>query len=347
MNKLQEVVLIPSLDPDDKLVQVVRGCREQGFAHIVLVDDGSREACREPFRQAEGLGAVVLRHDKNRGKGAALKTGIRDIAARFPDAPCIVTADGDGQHRPEDIRAVANAATERNALVLGTRDLDDPATPRRSRFGNRFSALFFRLATGVKCPDTQTGLRGLPRFLWDFALSVEGNRYEYEMNLLMAAAERKYPLEMVPIHTIYFDNNRKSHFRTFRDAFLVYRRPIRFAAASLSSSVVDLVVFTLLMALFFDRENAGQVMLATVIARCLSGIYNFAVNKKWSFSAKGSALGQAVRYLILFLCLMLASGGIVSLLRLLPMNITVLKLIVDLLLFAVSYFVQRRWVFRT
>lgn len=346
MDKLQEVVLIPSLDPDDKLVQVVAGCREQGFERIVLVDDGSGEACREPFRRAEELGAVVLRHEKNRGKGAALKTGIRDIAARFPDAPCIVTADGDGQHRPEDIRAVALAASERDALVLGTRDLNDPATPRRSRFGNGFSALFFRLCTGVRCPDTQTGLRGLPRSLWDFALSVEGNRYEYEMNLLMAAAERKYPLEMVPIRTIYFDNNKKSHFRTFRDAFLVYRRPIRFAAASLSSSVVDLVMFALLMALFFHRESAGQVMLATVISRCVSGIYNFTVNKKWSFSAGGSTAVQAVRYLILFLAIMLASGGIVSLLRLLPMNITLLKMVVDVLLFAVSYLAQRRWVFR-
>lgn len=346
MNKLQEVVLIPSLDPDEKLVQVVRGCREQGFERIVLVDDGSCEACRAPFRQAEELGAVVLRHEKNRGKGAALKTGIRDIAARFPDAPCIVTADGDGQHRPEDIRAVAEAASERDALVLGTRDLNDPATPRRSRFGNSFSALFFRLVTGVRCPDTQTGLRGLPRSLWDFALSMEGERYEYEMNLLMTAAERKYPLEMVPIRTIYFDNNKKSHFRTFRDAFLVYRRPIRFAAASLSSSLVDLVLFALLMSLFFDRENAAQVMLATVIARCVSGIYNFTVNKKWSFSADGSTLRQAVRYLILFLCLMLASGGIVALLRLLPVGITLLKLIVDLLLFIASYLIQRRWVFR-
>lgn len=347
MEKLQEVVLIPSLDPDEQLLRVVEGCLEQGFERMVLVDDGSGPAARPVFDRAEALGAVVLRHGKNRGKGAALKTGIRDIAARFPGAPCVVTADGDGQHRPEDIRAVALAASERDALVLGIRDLSDPATPRRSRFGNGFSALFFRLCTGVRCPDTQTGLRGLPRSLWDFALSVEGSRYEYEMNLLMAAAERKLPLEMVPIRTIYFDNNKKSHFRTFRDAFLVYRRPIRFAAASLSSSAVDLALFTLLMALLFDRESAVQVMLASAVARCLSGVCNFTVNKKWSFSAGGGALGQAARYLILFLSLMLVSGGSVALLRLLPINITVLKLMVDLLLFAVSYIVQRRWVFRT
>lgn len=346
MDKLQEVVLIPSLDPDEQLVQVVRGCQEQGFTRIVVVDDGSSEACQEPFRQAEALGAVVLRHERNRGKGAALKTGIRDISARFPDAPCIVTADGDGQHRPQDILAVARAASHQIALVLGVRDLRDPATPRRSRFGNRFSALFFRLATGVRCPDTQTGLRGIPNPLWELALSVDGNRYEFEMNLLMTVAERKHPLELVPIHTIYFDNNSKSHFRTLRDAFLVYRRPLRFAAASLSSSVVDLVLFTLLMMLFFRREDAGHVMAATIIARYASGIYNFIVNKTWSFSADGNTVRQAVRYLVLFQIIMLSSGAIVALLRLLPMNITALKIIVDLLLFFVSYFAQRRWVFR-
>lgn len=342
-----EVVLIPSLNPDEKLLQVIQGCREQGFTRIVLVDDGSGEACQEPFSRAEAQGCVVLRHPANRGKGAALRTGISAIAERFPDAPCIVTADGDGQHSPEDILAVAQeAAKGGQRLVLGSRNLTGPDTPRRSRFGNGFSALFFRLVTGVKCNDTQTGLRGLPRELWDFALSIEGDRYEYEMNLLMTAADKKFELVMLPIRTIYFDDNRKSHFRTIRDSYLVYKRPIRFALASLSSSAVDLVLFTLLIHLVFDRSVAGQAMAATVIARCLSGIYNFVINKKWSFSAKGSAMKQGVRYFILWLAIMVVSGGVVDLLRLLPVDITLLKLIVDCLLFFVSYVAQRVWVFK-
>ena len=205
---------------------------------------------------------------------------------------------------------------------------------------------------GITSPDgrvlgTQTGLRGLPRELWDFALSIEGDRYEYEMNLLMTAADKKFELVMRPIRTSYFDDNKKSHFRTIQDSYLVYKRPIRFALASLSSSVVDLALFTLLIHLVFDRGVAGQAMAATVIARCLSGIYNFVMNKKWSFSAKGSALKQGIRYFILWLAIMVVSGGVVDLLRLLPMDITLLKLIVDCLLFIVSYVAQRVWVFKT
>ncbi|MDO4175113.1 MAG: GtrA family protein, partial [Eubacteriales bacterium] len=268
--------------------------------------------------------------------------------ARFPGLTGVVTADGDGQHDTADIARVA-AETERrpNCIVMGTRDFSSGNVPLRSRFGNRFSSLFFRLSAGIPCPDTQTGLRGIPAAQFDFALSIPGDRYEYEMNLLFAAARQHIPLQYIPIQTIYEDGNQTSHFRPIRDSARIYAMPLRFLTASLSSFVLDIALFAL-FTLLFPSRTARAILIATVAARVVSGIFNFTLNRNWSFaSTAGSWKVQGLRYLLLFVCQMLASGGLVSLFSFLPLPLTAIKVCVDTCLFCISYFIQHNWVFRT
>ena len=259
----------------------------------------------------------------------------------------VVTADGDGQHRVNDILRVAHALeTTASGLILGTRDFSGSHVPFRSRFGNRFSSLFFRLSAGVSCPDTQTGLRGIPAALFDFALSVSGSRYEYEMNLLFSAAQQHIPLRYIPIETVYEDNNSVSHFRPLRDSARIYAAPLRFAIASLSSFFIDILLFSL-FALLLPSRTAQAILTATFGARVCSGVYNFLLNRHWSFSStRDSWHAQGIRYLILFLCQMLVSGSAVWLLSFLPLPLTLIKILVDTILFCISYFIQHNWVFR-
>jgi glycosyltransferase involved in cell wall biosynthesis len=173
-------VLIPALDPNHKLVDLVVELNRLGLVNIVVVDDGSANSSQVFFDEVQTYGAKIYHHKNNRGKGVALKTGFEYIQNNQPHTIGIVTADADGQHAPNDILKVAKALAADNTIVLGTRDLFHPDVPLTSKLGNLFSAIYYKLKTGKLLKDTQTGLRGIPARYIDFALNVPGDRYEYE-----------------------------------------------------------------------------------------------------------------------------------------------------------------------
>jgi len=337
-------VLIPAYQPDEKLTKLIKNCRGEGLESFVVVDDGSDRDSDQVFKELEELGCTVLRHEKNMGKGAALKTGFAFIAEKLADCRGVVTADADGQHLPEDIKKVADRVAP-GKLILGARDFSGTSVPLRSRFGNSFSSAFFRLLTGVSCPDTQTGLRGFPVDLLPEALETEGDRYEYEMELLTRLADRKIPFEYVKIGTVYEKGNTTSHFRPVRDSLRIYRKPLRYASSSLICSGVDLGLFTVMNSfLFAATEN--RILFSTVLARLISGLVNFIINKKWSFQKKGNTGRQLTRYALLFFAQMFTSSALVQLISFLPIHDTLCKAVVDVALFFVSFAIQRRWVYR-
>lgn len=204
------VIVIPAYEPDDKLPRLIGELRPH-FPRIVVVDDGSRGASAV-FDAVQPMVERILVHRVNRGKGAALKTAFDYIGEAD-----VVTVDADGQHLVKDVLAVAEAlVVQRSGLVLGERALDEHA-PLRSRFGNGFTRLVFRLF-GLRITDTQTGLRGIPAPLLARVASLPGERYEFE--LLMLADARYHFLKplSVPIETVYLEGNRSSHFRPFADS---------------------------------------------------------------------------------------------------------------------------------
>lgn len=211
-------ILIPAYQPDEKLVRLVSALRE-AFRHVVVVDDGSTEGT-EAFASVAGCADVVLRHKANRGKGAALKTGLAWIRANLPDIAGVVTADADGQHLPDDICRVAEAtAARKGGLVLGVRTFEG-TIPFRSRFGNWWARIFFRMSTGLAVRDTQTGLRGIPADLLDRMIALRGDRYEYETRMLVDARRHPSPPLQIPVKTVYLEGNRTSHYRPLRDTLL-------------------------------------------------------------------------------------------------------------------------------
>ena len=231
-------LVIPSLDPDEKLTATVLSAIEAGVDDILLVDDGSRPENRHYFTElAARTEVTLLTHQINRGKGAAFKTAFAYFLANRPGKAGVVTADGDGQHA--------------TAVVLGCRDFSLEHVPPRNRAGNRITSVVFRLFCGMTLSDTQTGLRAIPTQYIGPLLAAKGTRYEYETNMLLLMGSLSIPYREVKIETIYFEGNRNSHFRPVRDSLRVYGLILKYMASSLLSSGLDVLLFFLFSRFLF------------------------------------------------------------------------------------------------
>ena len=337
------VVLIPALNPDKKLVDLVKELNRVGLVNIVVIDDGSESSSQAIFDEVQACRAKVHHHEKNRGKGAALKTGIEYIKKNQPHIAGVVTADADGQHAPDDILKVAKALVASDGIVLGTRDLSRPEVPLTSKIGNLFSALYYKIKTGKLLKDTQTGLRGIPARYFDFALNVKGDRYDYEMRFLEQMSEKNISYRTVDIETIY-EKDRVTHFHAVSDSYEIYKTFFKNIASSLLSAIVDITSFMLL------AYVGNGIFLATVIARIISGIFNFSLNKIWVFEKKDShdTGNESLKYLALFIVQMIFSGLLTETLNNalnFQNSLLLSKILVDCILFVTNFIVQRFWIF--
>ncbi|MBQ6614681.1 MAG: glycosyltransferase family 2 protein [Clostridia bacterium] len=198
-------VIVPSLNPDEKLCNTIKSLLEVGFTDIICVNDGSREDCLKYF-PPESENITRLTHEVNRGKGAALKTAFSYIVENRPDSIGAVTVDGDGQHAAKDVLAcVEQMVEDGDKIILGCRDFSLSHVPARSRFGNRLTSGVFRALCGLKISDTQTGLRAFPSAYYKDMLEVSGDRFEYETNMLLEMKARKIPYGEVKIDTVYIE----------------------------------------------------------------------------------------------------------------------------------------------
>ena len=218
-------IIVPSLDPDEKLMQVVEGLLAEGFRDIVLVNDGSHADHLEPFRQAaEHPEVTVLTHAVNRGKGRAMKTAFSWCLDNRPGIDGVVTVDGDNQHRPADVMACAQAMLrEPDKVWLGVRDFSLEHVPLRSRFGNTITRTVVKLACGSSVTDTQTGLRAIARRHLPLMCRIEGERYEYETQMLLSLRDEGVDVGEVIIDTVYIDENKTSHFNALKDSWKIYK----------------------------------------------------------------------------------------------------------------------------
>lgn len=357
-------VIIPAYEPDGRMTKLFEEFREQGIHEVILVDDGSGADYRELFQKAEEIlreiGGELLTHEKNKGKGGAIRTGFARALEKYPEAVGVVTADCDGQHHVEDIRKVMRRLSEKpDCLIAGVREFDGEHVPWKSAFGNKLTAKVVSYVAGIRVSDTQCGLRGIPRNFMKELLDVPGDGFEYDTRMLLESAG-KYPIEEVGIRTIYDSKeNHQTHFRPVRDSIRIYRvlgaKFITFLFASLSSSVVDIGMFALFCRLFRKGiiklpaflSRVPYVAIATVLARILSCTYNFTVNYKVVFKSSERVSHSAARYLALAIVQMtlsalLVTGGVL----LLPALPEVLvKIVVDTFLFLISFYIQRSFVF--
>lgn len=334
------IVLIPAYEPDRRLIDLCTELRGHDVP-VVVVDDGSGPEYSKVFGSVAALGANVIALPRNRGKGHALKEGFAYAARVFPGED-VVTADCDGQHTVADILCVgAETGRRTDTIVLGTRRFSG-LVPLRSRLGNAVTRIAFARSTGRNVGDTQTGLRGYPSRSLPWLRSVPGDRFEYELSVLLQAAEGGYVLREVPIDTVYLDGNASSHFRPIVDSLRVYVPLVRFSLSSLAAFALD---FVLVLALYAATANLAA---AVVTARVVSASFNYAANRTLVFTAGDATrvVTSATRYFGLATLLLVANYGMMHLLHQgLGVGIVFAKLATEASLFVASYQVQRRFVF--
>lgn len=333
-------VLIPAYQPDARLPRLILELhRADPSSKIVVVDDGSGQKFSDIFEASATAGAHVISYENNRGKGYALREGftwIRDVAGDSPE--CVVTADADGQHTLNDIFRVGRTCTDTGKSVLGVREFVGHV-PARSRIGNTATSALFWLATGWKLKDTQTGLRAFPVALLPALLEVQGDRYEYELRVLLHLAKFRHPVSQIPIETIYEAGNPTSHFRPLQDSARIWAPLLKFAASSGVATVIDYVLVLVLNAL------TGALFFPVIAARLVSASVNFAMNRR-VFEATGVPLRRsALRYAALAVAVVAGSYTMLAVLTGIGIPLWIAKIIADTTMYLVSYSAQSRYVF--
>lgn len=333
-------VLIPAYQPDARLPRLILELhRADPSTKIVVVDDGSGQKFSDIFEASATAGAHVISYENNRGKGYALREGftwIRDVAGDLSE--CVVTADADGQHTLNDIFRVGRTCTDTGTSMLGVREFVGHV-PARSRIGNTATSALFWLATGWKLKDTQTGLRAFPVALLPALLEVQGDRYEYELRVLLHLAKFRHPVTQIPIETIYEAGNPTSHFRPLQDSARIWAPLLKFAASSGVATIIDYVLVLALNAL------TGALFFPVVVARMVSASVNFAMNRR-VFEATGVPLRRsALRYAALAVAVVAGSYTMLAVLTGIGMPLWIAKIIADTTMYLVSYSAQSRYVF--
>ena len=311
---MDTVVLLPAYNPNIMMLKTLRELTQEGFG-ILVVNDGSAKEFEELFVEAKKY-AVVLTYGKNMGKGYALKYGMQKISEYFPEAQRFITADADGQHSTEDICNIREKMRSGDDFILGTRDFKGN-TPLRSRVGNSMSRLVFAVSTGHYLGDNQSGLRGFDMCHVPCMAKVSGNRYEYEMNVLICAVKQKIRIRTVPIKTIYIDDNRSSHFNPVRDTLRIHKNMFKCAGGSLISVLLSLILVTL-MDIFF---GFAMWPLRLYAIGMLSVISSWALNRfvwyrKFTFRGDKRLIFSAILRWVLYVLVILTLHTILPFLSL-------------------------------
>ena len=338
----KQLIIIPAYQPLESLVPLTKEIMTL-FDNVLVVDDGGGEKYAYIFDQLKEMGAIVVAHAINQGKGRALKSAINYCLLNPELAKAgVITVDADGQHRPADIVKIADAMEANpDAVVMGCRAFDASNIPFRSRMGNGISRKVYKWACGIDVSDTQTGLRGLPYSFLEIAAKCDGEKYEYETNMLLDIKSNNVPMKEVTIQTVYENNNESSHFNPVRDSIRIYSIILKYSFSSLFSALIDYIIFII------AHACGAKIMAATYIARACSCLVNFTLNKKMVFKGEGKVAVQLAKYLVLVVISGTISGwAVTNFSQLLPMIAPVIiKVPVEVILYIFNYAVQRAFIF--
>ena len=209
------VAIIPALNAERTVPRVIEQARQQ-IEPVVVIDDGSSDRTGDVARAA---GAIVLRHDVNRGKGGALKTGFRWARENGYDG--VITLDADGQHLPSEIpKFLRQRAEGGEDLIIGGRaHLFGQMLPRR-RNANRFSAWCIAKCSGVPITDSQSGFRFYSARLID-GIDLHTDGFDMESEVIVRAGRRGFRIVTIPIDLGFVDGLSTSHYKPLKDTLRI------------------------------------------------------------------------------------------------------------------------------
>ena len=359
------VAIIPAYKPLEVVVDIAKELINSNiFQGVICINDGSGKEYDKIFGDLINAGVKVEKHAVNLGKGSALKTGFNAALNLFPESCGVVTLDADGQHLVKD---VINIATElvnnSNTNVMGGRVFDNKDIPFRSRFGNKLTKVIFRLFSGVKINDTQTGLRGIPSSFLPNLLKLKTSGYDFELDMLIQAKEHHYAIMEVPITTVYENGNSSSHFNPVLDSLRIYFVFFRYLWVGLLSFCIDFLMLEVFLWLLKVPEVPNKiiqvsktVVIANILARLVSSTFNFILNRKFVFKSKANILNEYKKYFILVVCVFVVNNIIFyfllnsitfrDVIGVSEQFIEITKLITELVTFVVTFIIARTIIFK-
>lgn len=315
-------IVIPTLDPDIKIMEKFINELKKECPNILVVNDGSKSEYKDFFKKLEKSGIEVFEHYKNLGKGRALKNAFNYLLNEKKNLVGVVTCDCDGQHGVKDIKNIATMISlDKDELILGTRDFDATNVPLKSMLGNKITRMIFKNFVGIKITDTQTGLRGLNANLMNIFMDSIGERYEYETTMLIACKNKDISIKEVIIDTIYIDNNSNSHFNPIKDGMRIYKLFASYFIGAISKFIINIILF---MSLINILNN--NILLTTFIAGILTYLmYYFSHTKK---TINGV---NFLKYYFIIIIELLLSGLLVMFMdKIMPLLLA--KFVIDLIL---------------
>ena len=355
--KQTNVLVIPSLNPKKEFVFWLKEFKEKIKSEnievdIIVVNDGSSEKYNEIFDEIIKEDITVLKHYINLGKGRALKTAFNHILNTEKKLGTIITADSDGQHSIKDVLACLKISNENpDTLILGTRKFGNTNSkiesgksqiriPFRSKFGNKLTSIIFKYLLGIDVSDAQTGLRAFGKKQAKDYLKTKGEKFEYETNMLIDNKNLGYKFKENKIETIYIEDNKLSHFNPINDSIAIYSLFLKYIIIAIFSFLVDILLFKISLNL------KNTILISTIIARIVSSILNYKLNRNKVFKSFNKT--SLFKYYILVVVQMFISGASVSALNKVfeDRNVIFLKILVDIIVFMVNYYIQREWVFK-
>ncbi|WP_027108677.1 bifunctional glycosyltransferase family 2/GtrA family protein [Lacticigenium naphthae] len=348
------LIVIPAYNPDSELLTYVENLVQFGFDSILVVDDGSAPEKKPLFDKLEAYSEVTLMcHATNLGKGRALKNAI-NYFMNLPNQKQwsgLITVDSDGQHLVEDVikvhKELIGSAT---SLIMGTRQFDKGDIPIKSKLGNKVTKVLFKLMYGKTINDTQTGLRGITKDILPQFIKLFGERFDYEIHMLIAAVKNKVDIKEIPIQTIYLNGNSESHFRPVMDSLeiygLLFRNFFKYMGVSLMSFLIDISFFQLFIVLLGTLTASRRIVLASILARIISSLFNYGSNKLYVFKSEKNIQSTVFKYYLLVVLQVASSAALVYFFySLTGISEIFIKVLIDGLLFFFSYRIQKSLVF--
>lgn len=238
-------VVIPTYNNSETLAAVVEEAKST-CSLVIVVNDGSTDSTRNVLESLKGI--EVITHSRNRGKGPAISSGFARAAAL--GATHVITIDSDGQHFPSEIKSLTEVSErEPDTLWIGARTFGCENMPGKNTFANRFSNFWFRVETGVKLEDTQSGFRCYP-LAGVRGMTIFSGRYEWELEIIVRASWRGVPVKNLPVNVYYPpQSERISHFKPLRD----------FARISVLNTILVLAallwIYPVKFFRWFNRDN--------------------------------------------------------------------------------------------
>jgi len=214
MAELKCCVIVPTYNNAKTLPKVLDGILAQ-TSNIIIINDGSTDNTQEILNNYSGLSSIQI--DKNKGKGNALRSGIKKALSQGFDFA--ITIDSDGQHFPEDIPVFINELDRSEAkevLLIGSRNMEHESVPKKSSFGNKFSNFWLWVTTGKTLVDTQSGFRLYPIRAME-NIKLHTTKFEFEIEAIVKSSWKGIALKNVPIRVLYDESERVSHYRPITD----------------------------------------------------------------------------------------------------------------------------------